>query len=65
MNAPDRKQLVVAFVASFPPIALLAASHGVGLLVVQRPEPVHTVSVREVHTETRSTLSALGRRVVR
>ncbi|WP_157115150.1 DUF2637 domain-containing protein [Nocardia niwae] len=33
INAPDGKQPVAAFVASFPPIALLAATHGVGLLV--------------------------------
>ncbi|MFD0362727.1 DUF2637 domain-containing protein [Nocardia sp. GCM10030253] len=33
MNAPEDKKLVAAFVASFPPIALLAATHGVGLLV--------------------------------
>ncbi|MEV0294228.1 DUF2637 domain-containing protein [Nocardia sp. NPDC050710] len=33
LNAPAGKQWVAAFVASFPPIALLAATHGVGLLV--------------------------------
>ncbi|MEV6388893.1 DUF2637 domain-containing protein [Nocardia xishanensis] len=33
MNAPVGKEPVAAFVASFPPIALLAATHGVGLLV--------------------------------
>ncbi|MBH0775053.1 DUF2637 domain-containing protein [Nocardia bovistercoris] len=33
LNAPPGKQWVAAFVASFPPIALLAATHGVGLLV--------------------------------
>ncbi|WP_216917825.1 DUF2637 domain-containing protein [Nocardia noduli] len=33
LNAPAGKEWVAAFVASFPPIALLAATHGVGLLV--------------------------------
>ncbi|MGW0247987.1 DUF2637 domain-containing protein [Nocardia goodfellowii] len=33
MNAPAGKEPVAAFVASFPPVALLAATHGVGLLV--------------------------------
>lgn len=33
LNAPTGKEWVAAFVASFPPIALLAATHGVGLLV--------------------------------
>ncbi|WP_328410979.1 DUF2637 domain-containing protein [Nocardia sp. NBC_00403] len=33
MNAPEDKKVVAAVVASFPPIALLAATHGVGLLV--------------------------------
>ncbi|WP_280490193.1 DUF2637 domain-containing protein [Nocardia farcinica] len=33
INAPDGKQPVAAFVASFPPIALLAATYRVGLLV--------------------------------
>lgn len=33
MNAPDGAEPVAAFVATFPPIALLAATHGVGLLV--------------------------------
>ncbi|WP_280263624.1 DUF2637 domain-containing protein [Nocardia abscessus] len=144
INAPEDKRWIAAFVACFPPVALLAATHGVGLLVraqnkarfaywvvvlltatiagiafalsfdalrelaiqvgmskslaglfpviidgaigqatiallvlartdrtsnepavrtepepVQRPEPVRTVSVREVHTETRSTSTEL------
>ncbi|WP_280254684.1 DUF2637 domain-containing protein [Nocardia wallacei] len=33
INAPTGKHWVAAFVASFPPVALLAATHGVGLLV--------------------------------
>lgn len=33
INAPEGKQEIAAFFASFPPIALLAATHGVGLLV--------------------------------
>lgn len=33
INAPEDKKWIAAFVASFPPIALLAATHGVGLLV--------------------------------
>ncbi|MGW4849120.1 DUF2637 domain-containing protein [Nocardia brasiliensis] len=33
MNAPTGKEWAAAFVASFPPILLLAATHGVGLLV--------------------------------
>ncbi|QIS13639.1 DUF2637 domain-containing protein [Nocardia arthritidis] len=36
INAPTGKQWVAAFVASFPPVALLAATHGVGLLVRAR-----------------------------
>ncbi|BDT95955.1 hypothetical protein IFM12275_59310 [Nocardia sputorum] len=144
INAPEDKRWIAAFVACFPPVALLAATHGVGLLVraqnkarfaywvvvlltasiagiafalsfdalrelaiqvgmskslaglfpviidgaigqatiallvlartdrtgnepavrteqapVHRPEPVRTVSVREVHTETRSTSTEL------
>lgn len=33
INAPEGKEWIAAFVASFPPVALLAATHGVGLLV--------------------------------
>ena len=33
INAPHDKRWIAAFVACFPPIALLAATHGVGLLV--------------------------------
>lgn len=33
LNAPTGKEWAAAFVASFPPVALLAATHGVGLLV--------------------------------
>ncbi|MFI2230916.1 DUF2637 domain-containing protein [Nocardia testacea] len=33
INAPEDKKEIAAFFASFPPIALLAATHGVGLLV--------------------------------
>ena len=33
INAPAGKEQLAAFVASFPPLALLAATHGVGLLV--------------------------------
>ncbi|WP_378736710.1 DUF2637 domain-containing protein [Nocardia brasiliensis] len=33
INAPTGKEWAAAFVASFPPILLLAATHGVGLLV--------------------------------
>ncbi|MGY2060713.1 hypothetical protein ACW9HQ_38105, partial [Nocardia gipuzkoensis] len=33
INAPTGKEWVAAFVASFPPLALLAATHGVGVLV--------------------------------
>ncbi|WP_067478758.1 DUF2637 domain-containing protein [Nocardia amamiensis] len=33
INAPEDKRWIAAFVACFPPVALLAATHGVGLLV--------------------------------
>ncbi|MEG8181768.1 DUF2637 domain-containing protein [Nocardia terpenica] len=33
INAPTGKEPIAAFVASFPPLALLAATHGVGVLV--------------------------------
>jgi len=36
LNAPPGMQVVAAIVATFPPIALLAATHGVGLLVRAR-----------------------------
>lgn len=36
LNAPPHLKVVAAIVATFPPIALLAATHGVGLLVRAR-----------------------------
>ncbi|MGW5572638.1 DUF2637 domain-containing protein [Nocardia thailandica] len=36
LNAPPGMELVAAVIATFPPIALLAATHGVGLLVRAR-----------------------------
>ncbi|WP_328711646.1 DUF2637 domain-containing protein [Nocardia salmonicida] len=36
LNAPPRMEVIAAVVATFPPIALLAATHGVGLLVRAR-----------------------------